>query len=205
MFDEVITLFDRYCEAYATHQDFHLDLAAELKERLKQLNFTIKRVLDLELGDESQVKGTSNALGKMAASMIAAGSTDCIPAPPEAVRIFEQQVVHWNENSIELRIMAEAFYYFAERARKIATRTLPRLKKFESDGVRDVRNKLIEHPEQEEICAQNFGYGSSKGPVLKEVRRPDQGQDFPDAGLYQNAEEFRDRFTRALNAALASI
>ena len=49
-------------------------------------------------------------------------------------------------NSFEMETLVEAFYYFAFRLRQVIQQ-LPDLNNFECKGVRNVRNKLLEHPE----------------------------------------------------------
>jgi hypothetical protein len=43
-----------------------------------------------------------------------------------------------------LEILTESFYWIAGRARHVL-RALPELKKFEAEGIRNIRNKLLEH------------------------------------------------------------
>ena len=72
------------------------------------------------------------------------------------LRMFAKQQ---NEIVLEMKMYAESFYYFAARIRKIIKykkEPLPFLKNFESKGIRDVRNRLIEHP-QVLIPACGFG------------------------------------------------
>jgi hypothetical protein len=96
----------------------------------------------------------------------------------------------------ELKILTEGFYYCAARARAIARNSrapLPGLGSFECTGVRDVRNKLLEHPEGSDsgVLVVSFGRGGTDGPVIKPLRQLSQVNVFPDAGLFRNAEQFR--------------
>ena len=95
---------------------------------------------------------------------------------------------------LELRTLTEAFYYIAARTRSVLrSGELPGLKSFECPGVRNVRNKLLEHPEgaDSRVFTAGFGFGGDTGPHVKAVRRTGQEDIFPDAGLYKNAQEFQ--------------
>lgn len=78
------------------------------------------------------------------------------------------------------------------------------LTSFECEGVRNVRNKLIEHAEgaDSQVTIQSFGWGAAHGPVLKAARYHGQETVFLDAGLFRNAEEFRGNLERAVKSAL---
>ena len=106
-----------------------------------------------------------------------------------------------------MKLLAEAFYYFAGRVRTILRNTqapLPGLACFECDGVRNTRNKLLEHAEgkDSQVSIQSFGWGGSRGPVIKALRYGGQENVFPDRGLYENAEEFRVNLERCIRAAI---
>ena len=51
------------------------------------------------------------------------------------------------ENTFEMEILVESFYYVAFRLWKVI-QGLPDLSNFRCDGVRDVRNHLLAHPER---------------------------------------------------------
>jgi len=90
-----------------------------------------------------------------------------------------------------LELLSEQFYWVAFRARS-AMRHLPGLEKFEAQGVRNTRNKLIEHPEGSDSRVFNggFAFGSERGPVLAALRTDQQPDAWPDAGLFPNVREF---------------
>ncbi|MBK9169469.1 MAG: hypothetical protein IPM24_18680 [Bryobacterales bacterium] len=81
---------------------------------------------------------------------------------------------------------------------------MPGLEGFKCQGVRNVRNQLIEHPEggNSRVLIQSWGSRSARGPVLKAARYGEQEHIFPDQGLYVNAEEFRTNLTAVLEHAL---
>jgi hypothetical protein len=203
MFDEAIELLDRYCAKYAQHTDYNSHLAAEVKERLRQLIFILQRVSKLE-GVEPIAMGKVQTEGtKHAASMTARGITQQ-PAPSNLVETINDAWEQIGAAETEIRILTEAFYYFAERIRTIARDSLPFIK-FKANGVRDVRNKLIEHSDHKDsrILAQSFGFGGEHGPVIKGGRPANEGDKFPDRGLYLNADEFGSSLLRAFERALA--
>jgi hypothetical protein len=158
-------------------------LALELAERIAELHFILTRGHELEaliseLSHLREVNGPS----------------------------FESESEE--RARIELRVLTEGFYYCAARARAVARNTkfpLPGLASFECKGVRDVRNKLLEHPEgsDSQVFVVSFGRGGSDGPVIKPLRPVGQENIFPDAGLFRNAEEFKVNLERLLMRALA--
>jgi hypothetical protein len=203
MFDEAIELLDRYCAKYAQHTDYNSHLAAEVKERLRQLQFILQRVSTLEGVESIAMRKVQTQGSKHAASMTARGIAQQ-PTPPALVEALNGA---WEQMAVaetEIRVLTEAFYYFAERIRTIARDSLPFIK-FQANGVRDVRNKLIEHSDHKDsrILAQSFGFGGEHGPVIKGGRPTNEGNKFPDRGLYVNADEFGSGLLRALDRALA--
>ena len=89
----------------------------------------------------------------------------------------------------EVGFYLEALYLFAWRTRVIIQQ-LPGLHAFDPRGVRDVRNQLIEHPEQ---CGGDLSRGlgfcnEQFGPSLRGG----------DKGLVSNVEEFCDELLRRI-------
>lgn len=82
----------------------------------------------------------------------------------------------------KLSFYTEAFYWFAWRTRQAFDRA-DGFAAFSCDGVRTVRNHLLEHPEKHDglIQAGVFGVGPG-GPM---IRTP-----YKDNGLFENATEF---------------
>jgi hypothetical protein len=103
----------------------------------------------------------------------------------------------------DLELYSESFYWIAFRARH-ALRAMPGFGSFEAEGVRDVRNKLLEHPEEKGsgVLWGGFAWGATQGPVIKAVRYENQAQIFPDAGLYVNADQFFSNIEHAANNAV---
>ncbi|MEA2633837.1 MAG: hypothetical protein QOH92_604 [Chloroflexota bacterium] len=94
----------------------------------------------------------------------------------------------------EIELLTEAFYYLAFRARSVL-QALPGLESFDPIGVRNVRNKLIEHPEGQDfrVLDQSFVFGADHGPVFRGMRFEHESPAWPDPGLYRNAKEFREK------------
>jgi hypothetical protein len=108
----------------------------------------------------------------------------------------------------EIEMKTESFYYFAARMRTILThksKPLPGLEGFECEGARNVRNKLLEHPEgsDSKVLLQSFGVGGEEGPTVKANREEGQEGIFPDAGLWKNAAEIKGNLEMLLDRALA--
>ena len=101
---------------------------------------------------------------------------------------------------LELDVYSEAFYYTAFRVYKINEELGI---KFKCVGVRDVRNRLIEHPE---VLSQSIGTGNGgDGPTLKNARqqggmpkKKDEMDVFQDKGLFVNFKDFIESFDRKL-------
>ena len=121
------------------------------------------------------------------------------PAPPETLQALR-------EAQFRARLFTECFYYTAWRVVVICTKTaaMPGFSGFAPEGVRMVRNALLEHAGEKRfpITIQSFGMGGPVGPALKPARWDHQVGVHVDKGLHVNAEEFRDKFERRLRAAL---
>lgn len=211
MFAVTIALFDEYYRAADASDEpgFIRDLGCEVRERLRQLNFIIERVRQLE-ADAGVVK--SRILRSMhdhIEDLDRRGRSFAEEPPPPSATLTKEERDSLVANTFEMRLLTESFYYLASRVRTILThksKPLPRLSSFECKCVRDVRNHLLEHPEgrNSQVYVQSFGWGAPRGPVLKAIRRTDQKEVFPDQGLYRNADEFRVSLERVLKMALST-
>lgn len=210
MFKATITLFDEYYRRLDAQnaQGFNRDLGCEVRERLQQLDYIVDRVQTLEAESESALKRSGDALRSHVELLKEKGIPfEQVPAPPE-VKITKAESEVCERAFFEIRLLTEAFYYIAARVRAILCHKkspLPGLSKFECVGVRDVRNKLLEHTEgkDSQVFIQSFGFGGANGPVLKAIRYSGQESIFPDAGLYKNATEFRDNLEKHLQKVLS--
>ncbi len=104
-----------------------------------------------------------------------------------------------------LEVLTEAFYWLAARTRSVV-RQLPGLEKFEAEGVRNVRNHLLEHPEgkSSRVLVTSFASGGPQGPVVKGVRYDHHANVWPDKGLFVNAAEFAANLKARAEAAVPS-
>jgi hypothetical protein len=100
----------------------------------------------------------------------------------------------------------EAFYLFAFRA-KTAIARVPGLSDIKCDGVRNVRNHLIEHPEggSSGIIFGGFTITSWTGPVVKGIRYAEQSDRWRDHGLYANAKEYFDNLLSMMARATEAV
>lgn len=193
--DKAIDAFDEFYRA----QDKLLggkfnDLGVEGRRRIIQAKTLVQKIITL-----SEVEGQAVQVGlKMpppkagqthedyfASSEYQAWKSNLdTPETKAAVKRF-------SEITDELELSAECFYWIAGRTRTIIKK-LPGLSSFEATGVRNVRNKLIEHPEKGDsgVVFGGFGWGGPNGPVVKAIRLEQQINIFPDKGLYLNAQEF---------------
>ncbi len=103
----------------------------------------------------------------------------------------------------ELEIITECTYLIAWRCAG-ATSELMSIGPFKPVGVRDVRNKLIEHVDRSGsgVLLSSFGYGGDQGPVIRALRTTDKKDVFPDAGLFVNLQEFSKELVARLDRAL---
>jgi hypothetical protein len=154
----------------------------EAEERLGQLDFLIDRITELQ-------KRATDLQGRLREAN---------------QRNFDNNIA--DKARFELKLSAEAFYYFAARLMKILQR-FPHLKNFDPPGVRNVRNHLIEHSDKacSGVTQQNWSFGGEAGPAFKNIRRPNQERVPIDRGLFINAAEFRDNLQRKLMVAIESI
>ncbi|WP_299782844.1 hypothetical protein [uncultured Formosa sp.] len=104
-----------------------------------------------------------------------------------------------NEVSFKAKLFTEMFYYKAFRLRNIIRYSGGLGKKFECEGVRNVRNILIEHPEKSGfIYIYSFGLGIKEiGPILN-TGNLENDKKFKDIGLFKNATEFKINLEKIL-------
>jgi hypothetical protein len=140
-FTQCVTLYDDYYRRQdALGRDFNRDVTSEARRRLVQLRTIIQKVVTFEL----ECSDATSPFGLDAAGF-----------PVPVSREVGKRLVEIGD---ELQFYTEAFYYFAFRLRCIF-RDLPNLARLECKGVRDVRNKLLEHPEGRDsnVFLESFG------------------------------------------------
>src|SRR2546422_4107921 len=152
MFEQTIELFDKYYQTLDQNEDPNIrrNQAAEVRERLEQLDYILSRVRACE-HDATHAMDRSQLAFREHVERVRREGLDfeAVAASPTA-KITEEEARRALSAEREMKLMTEAFYYFAGRVRSILRHKsvpLPGLEGFESEGVRNVRNKLIEHPE----------------------------------------------------------
>lgn len=207
MFAGTLEAFDNYYRAADAGNlpGFNRDLGCEVRERLQQLDYIVEKVRVLEELERRTFSRHQQALKDHVANLKSKGiAFESVPAPADT-KITSEEAQMAVRASFEMKLLTESFYYLAGRVRTIVRnpgKPLPGLDSFECEGVRNVRNKLLEHAEgsDSQVSIQSFGSGGPNGPVLKALRYAGQEQVFPDRGLYMNAEEFRENLEKALRA-----
>jgi hypothetical protein len=212
MFEKAQELLTEYTEAISRHPVYklHPHLLAEVSERLRQLDYIVDRVRAGESSHDDSMKRFGQTIWRAQPLPSTPGTSLMTAASPDVTAGVSQFVADTASATLELRVMSEAFYYFAARVRsalKHKGEPLPLLRAFEAPGVRGVRNHLIEHPERDDsrVFVQSFSFGGPQGPVLKGGRPPSEPDVHADAGLYQNAEEFRINLEGILRAAISKL
>ena len=204
VFDNPRRLFDRYfCKHLAAATPgFDENLAQEVRVRLCQVHALHDRILALERDMFShELRGNPPDADPLAAKFVLhdVASPPC-DDPQAVLRPFTR--------ADEMRVLLESFYYNASRIRDLfrdSDRGLPGLRAFESTGIRDVRNHLVEHPTRKRgVKVMAIGVGGPIGPQLKPMRRGRDPAGTWDAGLSANAQEFCSSLESTLKTAVGA-
>ena len=202
-FETTRALFKQYRLRNLLEEHTTRQLDIELYERLEQLEFCLRNTRDRE-DLAHKLDQQLDEKGALARKLKAQGRTaqNC-PELRHAIETSNQMVRRHNAALFELRLFTEAFYFFAGRLTELLSANanpFPGFKKFDPQGIRDVRNRLIQHPEKgnSRALSGGFGYGGTAGPTLKVGRSEGQPRSLRDKGLYVNAEEFREKLDKAL-------
>ena len=182
---ETLSLFRQYIHLLNEHNAPRNDheLAAEARKRLRQLHM----LLDLIYRTQRANKTYTDSLDQYEDLNGPEGKSTFI-------KIFGSM-----EN---LELFTECFYLLAWRLRGVL-RSLPLLGSFDCIGVRNVRNRLIEHPDpRDQPLLPAFSLDDEKGPILKPFIGPD-GKILDD-GLWENAKEFKKNVNRLLKLAISN-
>jgi hypothetical protein len=174
-----VVILDRYVSYLraAGEAEFDADLGEESKKRIRQLARCLARIVQLA----TELESTHEAISQRAH-----------PRNPEIPGLVRAPL----DLSDEIERETESFYETAWRLRNVI-RTFPGQRAFELPGVRDVRNKLIVHPEKHgNRFLNSFQYSTETGPVLKP--QSSGFAEFSDLGLWSNAVELRDRIRSSL-------
>jgi hypothetical protein len=161
--------------------------AMEISKRLRQLSWTLKKVISLLQHNANQNKH------------MLSGEVD-----PNS----QQAIADRLETGDQIEIHTESFYWIAHRTGAVI-RLMPGLRTFKAVGVRSVRNWLLEHVEGPGGSTNiGIGWGSSVG--LDGVIIGGNGPTIAtliagkDQGLYPNATEFFEKVERVTRQCILS-
>jgi hypothetical protein len=204
MFEVARDLFKAYCaQLVNASAAFEPEYQVEVDERLTNMDFIVSKVKTL---------ATRTACSDQAALLVHDAYLNSVPHLRDSRHADQMMRFHKQReatmplliNETEIRVLNEAFYYCAGRARTVLRDAFPGLGTFEVEGVRNVRNQLLEHPEGKNstVIENGSSFGFDCGPVIKGVRRVDKVDVFPDKGLYINAQEFATNLEAKLKQLL---
>ena len=211
MFKDTISLFKDY-EKFHNRRNtpgFNRDLSAEVIRRLQQLEYIVNRVKELEnISGMILSRHQAECIAYIKALERRNVHFESVPAPP-TTKISREEIETHQKISFEIELLTETFYYLAGRTRTVLRNKqfpFPGINTFDCEGVRNVRNKLLEHAEgkDSQVVIQSIAWGREQGPVLKAVRPSAQKHVFPDKGLYVNEEEFCINLEYLLQNALTN-
>lgn len=174
---------------------------SEFHDRLVKLQFAFHRIVELaprSLDTAYQMAGwrVDKTSGKVVEKF-----------DPTAIRQDKAAIENAIKIDAELFILTEWFYYTAWRLREIAhpkTCGLPGLCGFEAVGVREVRNHILQHPENYDLNrqVQSTAVDDTAGPMLGVAYWTPPAKPFRDRGLYNNALEFATNLKKKLSLAI---
>jgi hypothetical protein len=194
-YPDLIVQFDKYAQLIrgneGTRNLAREDLASEVDERLHQLAFIIQQLndIDAQFGQLVMVEKINES-----------GEKEYYNA------MFERD----EHLRFVMRLLTESFYYFAFRIRQILQNKIhkfPHMGSFNPTGVIIVRNQLIEHPEGSGslIFNRTFMWSKETGMHLKTGRQEWESNEFIDAGMKANANEFCEKLNQSLERAINEI
>ena len=150
--------------------------AQEISKRLRQLLWIIEQVISL-------CQYNADRHRQMFQTRAVSTVKDLQQHGLDQIEIHERIELH-----------TETFYWIAHRTVEVICR-MPGLNSFKAVGVRDVRNRLLEHVEKPGgSTSVGFGWGSGGGldGVVRDGNGPTKATliEGKDKGLYRNATEF---------------
>jgi hypothetical protein len=206
MFERCRVLIEQYVVALhqkgmTTRADH---LLQEVRARTRQLQWVHERLLALERAwQDEELKALP--LGHPRPNVFKQVFREISAAEVEP-RI---QAEHPFEKSDEMRVLLEAFYYSAHRVCDILNdhaRELPGIAGLEAQGVRDVRNHLVEHPSRDKgVLVYSMACGGPVGPQLRLLRWSLDPPGIDDQGLHHNAKEFERALEGCLSRAVSAM
>jgi hypothetical protein len=195
----VVDAHYRWCET--VHGLKRNDLGAEVRKRVRQLT----RLLEMIVGLLEQIAASHEVVTPPADGGETSNRDETLAAweQREETRNARKAIL---SAEADIEILTESFYWLAWRTKQTANR-LVGVGSFAAEGIRNVRNLLLEHPEHQgksPVHINSFGYGAPQGPVVKAVRYAEQEDVAPDAGLFVNATEFATKLSEAIKRAMAA-
>jgi hypothetical protein len=211
VFEATVVLLDDYYRLMdqKSRGGFVRDLAVEVRERVEQLEYLVRRVQEAE-GAMGFIQAATFEAMRARRILLDEDGLEWESDKYPTAQMTEPDFATLEAAMFEARLFTECFYYVAHRIRSILrshAHPLPGLQSFEAKGVRDVRNILLEHAGQgvHDVTVPSFGFGGPDGPAVKAVRPTAQVGKHADSGLYVNAAEFRDALENALRRELATL
>lgn len=202
-FAHALCLFNAYFRTVrlVNGSSFDPNIANEVRQRLRQLS---------HLHAETR---------RFAASVLAKGRVSkprevlifAMVEPPKNLLPSEELASASTPLSVEeqLQLTLECFYYVAGRLDTILTQcgdALPGIRDFRANGVRRVRNNLIEHsnkPGGERVVS--MGIAPETGPWLRALTESREINGYLDHGFEANAAELRANLETTFRRALGEL
>ena len=149
MYETVRDLWKRYCSKYSAEwstEDPRGDLAAEVRERLTQLDLVLdhlKRAVRIFAGDPERLRRDVKWMTEAQPRLVRGEITQ-----EEYLAGFSQKSEAESRACLraseEVRLFSEMFYFVAWRLREVLNspkpRAFPEIRRIEAEGIRDVRN-----------------------------------------------------------------
>jgi len=194
-FDSTVALFEVYRKKMKSEScpSYNNTLALEVRKRLKQLSFLSDKVRDYEQKFNSS--SIADVLGV---------NVEELPSRSGSIQLLKSDAFDsYRSGWFELEFYVESFYYIADRIRKVLNHktknTFPGLKNFRADGVRDVRNKVLAHPEDfGQISVPSIDRGRAEEPRLRTAKSVPDMSSIVDCGFWINAKEFKNNLEKLL-------
>jgi hypothetical protein len=230
MFESVRQTWISYCSLMAADisvDDIRHDRAAEVRARLGQLDIILKHLciaLDVVAPDPQELKRANSWAQENYPALTRGEITieQWIDGTSLPCHVKSEDYIEAWESIV---LFTESFYFFAWRLMEtlnIKDRgnrfRFPSLGTIEAEGIRDVRNQLIQHPERgyedSDMYRRRFTQGlvvTDSGPVLRTTEmaiKSATGETIPTdssvdkEGLYVTAGKFRDELQAKLNQAI---
>jgi hypothetical protein len=218
VFADLVELWDQYVarisSGWSPHDARH-QLSAEVKNRLGQLDLILeylKAALAVIEGNPTENAGLAKKIIKAAQLFRSKKITEdqytafVTGLNPKSSEQVQKELRAWQE----VTLFTESFYFFAWRVREVLRAKEPfGFMKLKAHGIRDVRNRLLEHPEKHEKNFDQSLIVTTNGPALKTTTfvvraggRSEPANESVDRGLFVNAREFHDELLQILRKAL---